>query len=290
MLSGEQLFVAENSFATMYKQVEEQPQPLRSLRREIPETLESLVLSLLAKEPDSRPDSADEVYARLMMHVPGPGGTAGSSDDLPMDPTRPFRRPFAPRTPSRAAATSLHEPIDVGEYRRRAAALVEEGRFTQAAGLLDVALRQEARTGDAPGLRLEYASALILGGEFLRALPEYEDLIAEYGFGPHADAEIVLHCREQAAVCRVELGDVTEALAEFRVLLEERRDAEPVELFELRRQIGLLEASTGDLTGALRTLDHLRLDVARLAGEQHPDVVELQDIVARLKSITESSE
>src|SRR5690606_3295356 len=95
------------AFQLMRQHVSAQPQPLRTLRPEVPEALELLVLELLAKAPEQRPADAYEVYERLTPFLPLPGAPAPAAEDAPggmPDPTLLFRRPNAPRTRPRPTA------------------------------------------------------------------------------------------------------------------------------------------------------------------------------------------
>jgi serine/threonine protein kinase len=73
MLTGERLFWGERSWAVVRQHMEDEPRPLRSLRSDVPESLERLVLDLLAKQPEDRPPDAFTVYDRLHEHLPSPG-------------------------------------------------------------------------------------------------------------------------------------------------------------------------------------------------------------------------
>ncbi len=288
MLCGQPLFFGESSLAVMYQHLEQPPEPARVLRPDLPEPLERLLLDLLAKKPELRPNSAQDVYARLDPYLPRPGAATAEE---PMDPTRPYRRPCAPKpadkgrangSPGLAAFGDAGQALDIAELRRRAAELVDSGRLTQAASVLAGAL-DNASAHDQRDLRLEYASVLMLGGEYHSALPEYQRLVGEFST---VDSELATHCREQAAVCRVELGDGTDALKDFRALLAERqRNVVPddPELFEMRRQIGLLEASTGEAAAAHRTLRELLADSEHALGPQHPETLEVAEILRRLE-------
>lgn len=105
-----------------------------------------------------------------------------------------------------------------------------------------------------------------------------------------SDPELVAHCRFQAALCQVEIGELTAALGGFRSLLaDERRRLDELapELLDLRMQIGVLMASTGDVRAALDELEHLRGDLERVRGRDDPEAQELRALVDRLRSLTD---
>ncbi|WP_248964020.1 serine/threonine-protein kinase [Sphaerisporangium perillae] len=66
MLTKDNQFKGESTLVSMRNHTGRSPRPLRARRRDVPEELERLVLRLLAKDPDDRPASADEVHARLL--------------------------------------------------------------------------------------------------------------------------------------------------------------------------------------------------------------------------------
>lgn len=72
MLTGRPIFTGANSYAVMNKQVDPPPTALRAVRSDVPDGLDSLVATLLAKNPSNRPDSA-ATYARLLPYVTGLG-------------------------------------------------------------------------------------------------------------------------------------------------------------------------------------------------------------------------
>ncbi|MYR95849.1 protein kinase [Streptomyces sp. SID8374] len=104
MLSGDVPFAGSTALGVLHRHLYEPPVPVRQGRSEVPVALEALVLRLLAKDPQDRPASAQEVYEELAPLLPKHGTPAG-----PLDPTRPFLRPHAP-WPDRAA-TPATSPV-----------------------------------------------------------------------------------------------------------------------------------------------------------------------------------
>lgn len=289
LLAGTRPFKAEGSFAAMRQHIDEPPPALRSQREDVPVELEVLVLELLAKEPAERPTDAGAVYERLRPFLPAPGEAAPSR---PLDPTRPYRQPFAP-APSRrdaelpAASTippAAPGPIDAGRVRGEAAELAEAGRFTQAAEVLTALLDRRDVDLPAPqlrGVRLQLANTLLLGGDYARALPHYEWLVKNVGAERGGDDPDVLDWRVQAAVCRDALGQSAEALELLEPVLEVQRrrlgSAAP-DVIELRRQVALLRTAVGQ---ADRAAAELRALAAEL-GADHPASAELVEVLRRL--------
>lgn len=293
LVSGQQVFAADGTAPMMYAHAYQDPQGLRALRPDVPEPLERLVLELLAKDPEARPLDAEAVYQRLQPFLPPLGGATITGNALdPLDPTRPYRYPLAPRPRQSGPDRSIPvvEPaIDVqnmAEVRDKAADLAEEGRFTQAAELLAGFLRRAPGTESAMlNLRLQLANTLVLGGEFRRALPEYQRLTRELARRRGADDDEVLRCRAQVALCHAELGELTDALQEFRGVVEVLQ-ARPLSdhqwLFDLRRQMGLLLASSGDVPAAVAELRDLLYEAEKAVGLTDPFVLGLRDILRRL--------
>lgn len=287
LLAGVRPFTAEGSFAAMRQHVDVAPPPLRSQRADAPEELEELVLDLLAKEPADRPADATEVYTRLRPFLPVPGDGEGSATGgSAPDPTRPYRRPYAPAPSQRRDPGS--EPIlaamDVGQLRDEAAGLAEAGRFTQAAEVLTGILARasvELPRPQSRGVRLQLANTLLLGGDYAKALPQYEHLIADVAPERGPEDPDVLAWQVQAAICRDALGQSQEALAQLGPVLDVqwRRLGElGPEVVELRRHIALLRASSGQAARALADLRTLMTEL----GPRHPETAEIAEIVHRL--------
>jgi serine/threonine-protein kinase len=73
MLTGRPPFVDPQPFALMMAHASQPPPTPRSLRPDLPEPLEALLLACLEKEPDARPRSAEVVRERLRSSVPWAG-------------------------------------------------------------------------------------------------------------------------------------------------------------------------------------------------------------------------
>ncbi len=70
MLSGKPPFNSSSMSEVIQMQLTAEPQPLSALRPETPPAIERLVISMLAKDPARRPQSADEVIAALDLTPP----------------------------------------------------------------------------------------------------------------------------------------------------------------------------------------------------------------------------
>ncbi|WP_030672761.1 serine/threonine-protein kinase [Streptomyces sp. NRRL B-1347] len=289
LLSGDVPFAGSTALGVLHRHLYEPPLPVRRLRPEVPEPVESLVLRLLAKDPQHRPASAQDVYEDLVPLLPARSAPSGR----PLDPTRPFLRPHAP-WPDRAttpAATPQAQPPRPGHGQDVARAVDEvkrllgEGRITQAVDVLGSILpAAAAQHGEhspvVRTLRKQYAATLMDDGQYRRALPELRRLAdqraAESG---HADPQS-LQFRYEAAQCLEQLGEPAAALAEYRALLpyyENQYATDDIrQSLEIRRRIGHLLLALGDRSAAHDTLARLVLDAERVHGIGHPFPAEIR--------------
>jgi serine/threonine protein kinase len=65
MLSGTVPFKAPTPSAVLIKHLQELPQPLRSLRREVPNSVEQIIMQALAKKPEKRQRNMVEIFLGL---------------------------------------------------------------------------------------------------------------------------------------------------------------------------------------------------------------------------------
>ncbi|GAA4992587.1 serine/threonine protein kinase PkaE [Streptomyces hyderabadensis] len=284
LLSGDVPFAGSTALGVLHRHLYEPPLPVRRIRPEVPEVLEALVLRLLAKDPQHRPDSAQEVYEHLAPLLPARGVPSGG----PLDPTRPFVRPHAPwpdraRTPAPRpapvpAAAEAGKP-DVARAVDDVKRLLGEGRITQAVdilgAILPVAAEQHGeRSPVVRTLRKQYAATLMDDGQYRRALPELRRLADERAAeAGQADPQSLRH-RYDAAQCLEQLGEPAAALAEYRALLpyyeNQYVSGDPDLAHDVRRRIGHLLLALGDRAAAHDTLARLLHDVERVHGPGHP--------------------
>jgi hypothetical protein len=311
LLCGHPVFDGATDFRLMQQHVYDQPRPLRTLRPEVPEALERLVLDLLAKAPEQRPVDAYEVYERLVPFLPLPGTPPPATEHAPTgvpDPTVMYRRPNAPRTrpqpapepaapvaegaptqPPPVLATSAREAIHTAVAHSDE--LLAQERFAQAAEVLEqaIAVAADALGAESPRvltLRSRRAAILVIGGDFRRALPEFDALADAYARTAGPTSRDALDCLRQAAHCRAQLGQTTAALRQFQQVLTHVRaesgDASPTAL-DLRRNIGILLLSEGRTAEAITELDQLYEDLCVVYGPDHEDAREVAGVLARLR-------
>ncbi|MGY5045559.1 protein kinase domain-containing protein [Streptomyces sp. 900105755] len=283
LLSGEVPFAGSTALGVLHRHLYEPPVPVRRTRPEVPEPLEGLVLRLLAKDPQHRPASAQEVYEDLAALLPARGTPSGS----PLDPTRPFLRPHAPwpdraRTPAPQPATpvaAVPDKPDVAAAVDEVKRLLGEGRITQAVDILGAILPAAAdqhgeRSSVVRTLRKQYAATLMDDGQYRRALPELRRLADERAAEAGQADPQALRFRYETAQCLEQLGEPAAALAEYRALLPYYENqyvaGDPQLAHEVRRRIGHLLLALGDRPAAHDTLTRLLFDVERLHGPGHP--------------------
>lgn len=291
LLSGNVPFAGSTALGVLHRHLYEPPRPVRGPRPEIPPELERLLLRLLAKDPQDRPGSAQEVYEALTPLLPARGSAAPLG---PLDPTRPFLRPQAP-WPDRAAAlpagavvpprpsvppTAPAKP-DIPEAVDQARRLLDQGLLTQAVdilgGILPAAAAEHGEHSPVVrSLRKQYAATLMDDGQYRRALPELRRLADEF---PAGDPQ-ALRFRYDSAQCLEQLGEPAAALAEYRSLLplfeNHYANPDPGLPLEVRRRIAHLQLSLGDRQAAHDTLARLLFDAERLHGPAHPFPAEVR--------------
>lgn len=283
LLSGNVPFAGSTALGVLHRHLYEPPVPVRRIRPEVPEALETLVLRLLAKDPLHRPASAQEVYEQLAPLLPARGTPTGA----PLDPTRPFLRPHAPwpdraRTPASQPAPATPPAAgkpDIAAAVDEVKSLLGQGRITQAVDILGAILPVAAEEHGEHSpvvrtLRKQYAATLMDDGQYRRALPELRRLADERAAEAGPSDPQSLRFRYDAAQCLEQLGEPGAALAEYRALLPYYENqyvaGDPALAHELRRRIGHLLLALGDRPAAHDTLMRLLHDVERLHGPGHP--------------------
>ncbi|GGX15279.1 serine/threonine-protein kinase [Streptomyces sp. Tu102] len=291
LLSGDVPFSGSTALGVLHRHLYEPPQPVRRTRPEVPEALEALVLRLLAKDPQHRPASAQEVYEDLAPLLPARGVHTGA----PLDPTRPFLRPHAPwpdraRTPAPQPApatpvTPADGKPDVARAVDEVKRLLGEGSITQAVDILGAILPTAAEQHGEHSpvvrtLRKQYAATLMDDGQYRRALPELRRLADERAAEAGQADPQALRFRYDVAQCLEQLGQPAAALTEYRALLpyyeNQYVSGDPELAHDVRRRIGHLLLAVGDRPAAHDTLARLLMDVERLHGPGHPVATEVR--------------
>jgi serine/threonine protein kinase len=300
MLTGRQTFDGPTPYSVMNKQVGERPMATRRTRSEVPAELDELILELLEKQPDDRPDSAEMVFARLRPFVRRLGPlppVLRTTDDY--DAVRMYAAVLTQVTPGEGQEVSAPPvpPVEpraeqfsrgrLDRARRQADELIGQSRFSQAAQVLDAVVGPAAEAlGPADpavvSLRLDLADALFEGGDYRNAAPAYRRLgtdVAEHS-GP--DTELAFRCRLQDATCRALIGETDDAITQLQALLKDMsrvHGAEDARTLDLRQQIGLLFLGAGRVDEATRVLAALSVDLEKLHGRDHPLTSKVQGLL-----------
>ena len=251
-----------------------------------------------ALNPPSVP-SPLRMYAQVLSRVYGPTTTSTAEPTPPADPPTPTppadpptRRPPA-EAPSTGSSTLRRSDLD--RVRGEASRLVRQSRYSQAADILAAVVPPATRAfgsldTDVASLRLDLANVLFDGGDYRRAAPAYQQLAADLAARNGPDAELVFDCRLKEATCHALTGQTSLALDQLADLLGDQRrvfgDTDS-RVFELRKQIGLLQLGAGQNQAAEQTLTQLMSDRADRDGSDHPAVAELADLLTNLRARAE---
>ncbi|WP_406708021.1 protein kinase domain-containing protein [Streptomyces halobius] len=186
--------------------------------------------------------------------------------------------------PASSSTSSTSSGPDVAAAVDEVKSLLDQGRITRAVDILGgilpaAAERHGAQSSVVRTLRKQYAATLMDDGQYRRALPELRQLAEEYGkeSGPGATRQS-LRFHYEAAQCLEQLGEVAQALEEYRALLPyfERDPDDPMRPLEIRRSIGQLLLAQGEHGAAQETLSRLLYDAERLHGPHHAFPAEIR--------------
>jgi serine/threonine protein kinase len=305
MLAGRKVFDGTSDPALQH--VHDLPRPLRVLRPEVPEELERLVLDLLEKAPEHRPDTAQNVHERLVPYLPVSGGADGTALAGVADPTRPYRSPLAPKAKPRTAAQPPvpHPPTEldpaaappsarqnlstpafpaphmseeeIEEAEEHAVRLFDEERYSQAAGVLEEILDQALP--DDPRLvetRRVHAAVLLAGGNYRRALTALQQLASAVSRAEGLDSEDMREYRQQIALCHAVLGEHEQALDVYRALLPGARHEKALVLQQKIADLLLALHRVREAAEVLRGLLH---DLA----PDSPEARRVHDLLTRIQ-------
>ncbi|MBL1090375.1 MULTISPECIES: serine/threonine-protein kinase [Streptomyces] len=211
---------------------------------------------------------------------PGPPPPAATGTSRPPGAWTSAATPVVPPPPSSPPSTGPDVAAAVDEVKN----LLDQGRITHAVDILGnilpaAAERHGAHSPVVRTLRKQYAATLMDDGQYRRALPELRLLAEEYAKESGAGAtRQALQFHYEAAQCLEQLGEVAQALEEFRALLPyfEHYADDPLRPLEIRRSIGHLLLAQGERGAAQETLSRLLYDAERLHGPHHAFPTELR--------------
>ncbi|RKS73188.1 serine/threonine protein kinase [Actinomadura pelletieri DSM 43383] len=268
MLTGSRLFDGSTEYAVLEQQVNEPPSPVRAHREDVPAELDALILRMLSKRAEDRPSDAVGLHAELKRHATdlpllvGVINAEPSSIRMYADVLVQISREHQPArfpalSPQPDSVSTDFSRGDLQRVRAQAESLASASRYGQAVEVLETVLALAGRVlgsrdADVLQLRICLAEVLFEGGDYRRAAPAFGDLVRDVAgrYGPRDDR--VLLCRRQEAMSLALLGETGQAIMLLRRLLADEEEIygpnEP-SVFELRRQIGLLELGAGDTDG-----------------------------------------
>jgi serine/threonine protein kinase len=272
----------------------------RSRRAEVPAELDTLVSSMLAKDPSMRPTAAAvyEVLLPLATTGPGPGGprtaaiTVSPRGEANRDPTRPFRWPLLASDTNRrtlAEGDSRLTDAEAGLLRDNARALLDSDHPSEAIGLLEDGVE---RAGHDPALQLQLrhllGAALFYAGEYTRAAAVLDAAGRDYRrFFPPNDPD-VLDCAYHAGNAYAEIGKPGRAIPQLRFYVQNvgtpaGRD-EARKVLETRFVIAQLLAADGYRDEALAELQDVRPLLSDTFGPDSVQVRNLDKQATRLRT------
>ncbi|MBW8485569.1 serine/threonine-protein kinase [Actinomadura parmotrematis] len=303
MLTGEPVFGGDNTYSVYRAHEEQDPEPPSHRNPEVPPGLDDLVLRLLAKAPADRPAGAAAVQERLapfitglhplydvVTQAPAPSSLYGALvgairlDGPPAAEPAPAAAHARPDAPP-AAPVALPTAPEIRRGRTEAGALMEAGRYGQAADLLSrlagpAALALGELDEEVVELRAALAEALYLGGDHRRAAPALRTAVATLAEWHGPDDELVLRYREWEADCLALLGEPDRALRRLEPLARHYAERDrAADRLRLLGKIGRLRMATGRTAAGRAALAEAAAGLAALHGDDHPAVQELRPLL-----------
>ena len=269
----------------------------RSRRADVPVELDTLVSSMLAKDPGARPTAAAVYEALLPLTATGPGPegsrpTGPRSGEETRDPTRPFRWPLLAPSPAGApgprarAGSPTPRP---GCCQDSARTLLDSDHPSEAISLLEDGIE---RAGHDPALQLRLrhllGAALFYAGEYTRAAAVLDAAGHDYRRYFPPDDPDVLDCAYHAGHAYAETGKPDKALPQLRFYVQNADTSagadEARKVLETRFVIAQLLAADGYPDEALAELQAVRPLLAEAFGPDSTQVRNLDKQAARLRA------
>lgn len=272
-------FDLEDTWAVLVGHRDTQPAPLRSLRPELPATLDLLVLDLLAKAPEARPADATEIRTRLAtghaaprppLALPGWAGRITTG--------RPATTTFM------GAPTAAYDPASAltGEWTRATSALPgpatgtlapPPARLSEAVAPEVPAAPASAQTSD-PGH--DHSTLPGTGPLPLPAPDPGSDPGHATASAPTSELLAVLSGRHRAGLGLGRLGRWEEAAEVHRTVVRDRGrvlGADHPDTLASRYELAFALARSARHADALREFGGVSEGRARTLGTDHPDTL-----------------
>jgi serine/threonine protein kinase len=291
LLTGDQPFFATQSMPLRAHHLQTVPPSVRARRPAVPEAVDALVTSMLAKDADLRP-SAEGVYEALLPFALVDSATAcAPGGQQEQDPTWPFRRPLLAAPPRLAEAAAERVPLTDAEVKLllgNVDALLQAQHPAEAINMLEDAAGRAPDPAYALLLRRALAAALFIAGEYTRAATLFDAVGSDLRrYLPTSDPQ-VLECAYHAGHAYTETGKPAKALPQLRYYVQNAdpgRDAEEAErVIDSRFVIAQLLAASGEPEAAAAELGTLRPLLVSAFGENSTQVGNLDKQVGRLRT------
>jgi len=275
----------------------------RARRADVPAELDTLVSSMLAKDPGARPTAAAVYEALLPLTTTGPRPGGPKTDEAARktpsprgeenrDPTRPFRWPLlAPATSRRTRVEGGARLTDAeaGLLQDNARALLDSDHPSEAISLLEDGIE---RAGHDPALQLQLrhllGAALFYAGEYTRAAAVLDAAGGEYRQYFPPNDPVVLDCAYHAGHAYAETGKPGKALPQLRFYVKNADTSadgdEARRVLETRFVIAQLLAADGYPDEALAELHAVRPLLIDTFGPDSVQVRNLDKQAARLRT------
>lgn len=256
----------------LFRHVHVAPDSPARVRDDLPDAVCDLVLRLLAKSPDDRPQSATEVR-RLLDTLPS------SSPDRPPNP--PDRPPTPESTQARTGVTVGAQAGAQAEALARGLDDLPNLQAADAVALLRRLLPEHVRLfgHDHPrtlSVRDDLAYHLGKSGDRQTAVRLLRQLVSDYGYMYGAEHPGTLRVRRNLAYWTAKSGNPQAAALLLRDLLPDYAEVHgPLdpETLKVRRELALCTGRSGDAHEAVQLLRALIPDLAQVLGAQHRSVV-----------------
>lgn len=276
--TGAPPFDLDDTWAVLVGHRDTPPRPPREHRPDLPGELEQLVLDLLAKNPEDRPQSAADVAGRLKtLRDGGQGGQGGHG--------RPCAEPGLPswarRLELRSGAPGMHGTAALASRHTAAVGLARLGRWSEAErSHRAVAEERERLLGathpDTLTSRYELALCLSRGGRHAEALRAYEEVAAARAQALGADHPAALAARQEAAYALGRLGRHEEARQGYTTVLaarERRQGTDHPDTLHCRHNLAVTLGLLGRTQEAYALAAQVADTRTRVLGPAHADTL-----------------
>jgi serine/threonine protein kinase len=261
------------------------------LRSEVPEAVDELVSSMLAKDPQDRP-MAQAVYLRLLPLASG-NTALPDGEDHSRDPTLPFRQPLltAPQRHGRAGTLRALTPAEAALLRSNVNAFIADDQLTEAISMLEYGVD---RAGHDPTMELQLrqllGAALFYACEYTRSASVFDSVGHDFRMSRPANDPYVLDASYYAGHAYAEIGKPKKALGHLRFYVKNadasESEDEAVKILESRFLIAQMLASAGDPAEAMSELEAIRPLLAEAFGVTSTQVRNLDKQINRLRLVT----